>query len=444
MNTTINLSYEEQANPPTDNEVSTLSDDFMPLYSTDVIFRGGNEERCLTDDLDAMDDSISNLEENVANLENSKAFTNHTHTQYALTSHTHSNKADLVDGKVPASELPSYVDDVVDAYIVTGSTALSSGWLSTTSGGTALTPESGKVYIVLTDGSYQNKTYRWSGTVYVQIGSDLAIGETASTAFRGDHGKTAYEHTQDSGVHVTSDEKSTWNSKASSDHNHDTAYVKKALQFTNDIGGVEFSFGASSGKNLLTEMASWTQGVHTAYSASGITGNPNSTEAFRIMVHKTAATIGWVVAFGSSGSVFTNYQNTATTFRGWRRIYDVDPEPLWVGTSYMNGEQSITISKKLSECQNGWMLEWCDFDASTNTANNFNYVQTPVYKRNRLGDWVGQNMMFALPVYIANDGTGAVVTIKQLIISDDTITGHVANGVGANNQDVVLRAVYEF
>lgn len=444
MNTTINLSYEEQANPPTENEVSPLSDDFMPLYSTDVIFRGGNEEQCLTDDLDTMDQSIANLEENVANLENTKAFTNHTHTQYAPVSHTHSNKADLVNGTVPSSQLPSYVDDVIDAYIVEGSTALSSGWLSTTSGGTALTPESGKVYIVLTAGSYQNKTYRWSGTVYAPIGSDLAIGETASTAFRGDHGKVAYEHTQNSDTHVTSDEKTAWNGKAPSDHNHDTAYVKKALQFTNDIGGVKFSFNASSGKNLLTEIASWPQGVHTGYIAANMGGNPNSAEAFRVVVHKTAATIGWIVAFGSSGSIYTNYQNTTTTFRGWRRIYEVESEPLWVGTSYMNSGQSCSPTKKLSECQNGWMLEWCDFDASTNTANNFNYVQTPVYKRNRLGDWNGQNMMFALPIYIANDGTGAIVTVKQLLISDDKISGHVANGVGSNNQDVVLRAVYEF
>ena len=68
------------------------------------------------------------------------------------------------DGKVPTSQLPSYVDDVVDAYIVSGATALSSGWLSATSGGSALTPETGKIYVVLTTGEYLNKTYRWSGT----------------------------------------------------------------------------------------------------------------------------------------------------------------------------------------------------------------------------------------------------------------------------------------
>lgn len=73
------------------------------------------------------------------------------------------------DGKVPTSQLPSYVDDVVDTYIVSGATPLSAGWLSLTDGGSALTPETGKIYVVLTDGQYKNKTYRWSGSTYVEI-----------------------------------------------------------------------------------------------------------------------------------------------------------------------------------------------------------------------------------------------------------------------------------
>jgi len=84
------------------------------------------------------------------------------------------------DGKVPSSQLPAYVDDVIDAYIVSGATALSSGWLSATSGGSALTPETGKIYVVLSSGEYQNKTYRWSGTTYVEISSSPAQATESS------------------------------------------------------------------------------------------------------------------------------------------------------------------------------------------------------------------------------------------------------------------------
>ena len=85
------------------------------------------------------------------------------------------------DGKVPTSQLPSYVDDVLDTYIVSGATALSAGWLSLTDGGAALTPETGKIYVVLTDGQYKNKTYRWSGSTYVEI-SEAPGQATESTA----------------------------------------------------------------------------------------------------------------------------------------------------------------------------------------------------------------------------------------------------------------------
>lgn len=70
------------------------------------------------------------------------------------------------DGLVPSAQLPSYVDDVVEAYIV-GSTALQADWLSASQGGPALTPETGKIYVIMTSGQYQNKQYRWGGSVYV-------------------------------------------------------------------------------------------------------------------------------------------------------------------------------------------------------------------------------------------------------------------------------------
>lgn len=89
-------------------------------------------------------------------------------------------------GKVPAAQLPSFVDDVIDAKIAAD---LSS---ATTPEGVAITPESSKIYVDVDT----NKTYRWSGTTFVVISDSLALGETASTAFAGDKGKVAYEHSQ--------------------------------------------------------------------------------------------------------------------------------------------------------------------------------------------------------------------------------------------------------
>ena len=84
------------------------------------------------------------------------------------------------DGKVPSAQLPSYVDDVLEYDAKANFPA---------------TGETGKIYVDKTT----NKTWRWSGTAYVEISASLALGETSSTAFRGDHGKVAYDHAQAKG-----------------------------------------------------------------------------------------------------------------------------------------------------------------------------------------------------------------------------------------------------
>ena len=54
-----------------------------------------------------------------------------------------------------------------NAYIV-GSTPLASDWLSDTDGGTPITPEKSKLYVIKTSGSYENFVYTYDGTSYVQ------------------------------------------------------------------------------------------------------------------------------------------------------------------------------------------------------------------------------------------------------------------------------------
>lgn len=89
-------------------------------------------------------------------------------------------------GKVPSTQLPSYVDDVVEGYFY------NSKFYKEAAHTTEITAESGKIYVDLAT----NKTYRYSGTQYTVISETLALGETETTAYRGDRGKTAYDHSQ--------------------------------------------------------------------------------------------------------------------------------------------------------------------------------------------------------------------------------------------------------
>ena len=81
------------------------------------------------------------------------------------------------NGKVPSSQLPSYVDDVLEYNKLASFPS---------------TGETGKIYVAIDT----NKTYRWSGSTYTEISPSLALGETSSTAYRGDRGKIAYDHSQ--------------------------------------------------------------------------------------------------------------------------------------------------------------------------------------------------------------------------------------------------------
>lgn len=91
-------------------------------------------------------------------------------------------------GKVPASQLPGFVDDVLDTYVRSGATLYSAAWLSLEKNGAALTPEEGKLYIVK-EGEYANHQYRWTGSQYGEIASSLALGEVTGTAYDGGKGK---------------------------------------------------------------------------------------------------------------------------------------------------------------------------------------------------------------------------------------------------------------
>lgn len=129
------------------------------------------------------------------------------------------SKADLVDGVIPASQLPSYVDDVIEfektvdgkqwkenaLATAHGSIVFNNTTASNLEGGTTnkyyrvllqnvdgtednlkiIKPEDGKIYVVKTSGV----TFRWSGSNLVEISKSLALGETSSTAYAGNKGK---------------------------------------------------------------------------------------------------------------------------------------------------------------------------------------------------------------------------------------------------------------
>lgn len=97
------------------------------------------------------------------------------------------------NGKVPAGQLPSYVDDVIDVYAtydVSDTNEVTNIKLYTDENHTtAVVGEAGKSYNDITS-DHPGYQFRWSGTTWVQIVSGgLIIGEITGTAFDGAKGK---------------------------------------------------------------------------------------------------------------------------------------------------------------------------------------------------------------------------------------------------------------
>lgn len=106
------------------------------------------------------------------------------------------DKADLVSGKVPAAQLPSYVDDVIEGYYS------SSVFYSDQALTTAITGETGKIYVDLST----NYTYRYTGSIYVRI-DQVDVATTTSSGLLSAADKTKLDALDNANVvHLTGEE----------------------------------------------------------------------------------------------------------------------------------------------------------------------------------------------------------------------------------------------
>lgn len=141
-------------------------------------------------------------------------------------------------GKVPSSQLPSYVDDVLEY---------------TNKAGFPATGESGKIYVA----KDTNLTYRWSGTAYVEISPSLALGETSSTAYAGNKGKANADNIANiiSGTTKVGSASNADNAKNATNATNAQTAGRVANSFTmsgykNNVEGVQLTFNGSASKNI--------------------------------------------------------------------------------------------------------------------------------------------------------------------------------------------------
>ena len=227
-------------------------------------------------------------------------------------------------GKVPSTQLPAYVDDVLEfaniaAFPVTGT--------------------SGLVYV----DKNTNLTYRWSGSAYVAIGGGVALGENAATAYRGDRGKTAYDHSQ-----VTHDKVlvGLGNVNNTSDVNKP---VSTAQQIAIDALKVVSEDLADSNTVVFTKQVGWIT-TNANKSITSIAGIP-------------AGQVALLIVYGSGTLSFSGLANLleagALTKKGNFYIVKIfnasqTATPNYVVSDYMGGGNTLDTSGMLPDVLYGF------------------------------------------------------------------------------------------
>lgn len=167
-------------------------------------------------------------------------------------------------GRIPASQIPGGFDNIEEydnlaAFPTTG--------------------EEGKIYVA----KDTNLTYRWTGSQYVEISPSLALGETATTAYRGDRGKVAYDHSQVSGnstIHHTHANKELLDT-----YKQTEADLANAVAKVHEHGNKDVLDGITS-----SDVASWNSKQNSLTAGDNITIDGNTISSDQVFVAKYGIT----------------------------------------------------------------------------------------------------------------------------------------------------------
>jgi hypothetical protein len=205
------------------------------------------------------------------------------------------------DSKIPSSQLPSYVDDVLEYANLAGF---------------PVTGETGKIYVDLAT----NKTYRWSGTVYVYITSgavDSVAGKTGVvTLVKGDVGLGNVDNTSDASKPVSTATQTELNLKANLASPTFTGTVSGITKTMVGLGNVDNT--ADSSKNVFS-AATLTTARTLTIGATGKTFNGSANVSWTLAELGVPSTTGsgasgnWGINITGSSASCTGNAATATT-----------------------------------------------------------------------------------------------------------------------------------
>ena len=192
------------------------------------------------------------------------------------------------NGHIPSSQMPGSYDEV--QYYASTSAFPATG--------------TDEVIYVAKDTNLQ---YRWGGQSYVGIGSHLALGETAETAYRGDRGAAAYAHATETTAGVTTSGLYKISVTAGGHVATATAVTKEDITALGIPGSVP-TYTASDGIDLTGTNFTNT-GVRSI--TTGRSGDANGTIAVN-----TGGTVTAIAVKGLASAAYTEASAYATSTQG--------------------------------------------------------------------------------------------------------------------------------
>jgi hypothetical protein len=137
-------------------------------------------------------------------------------------------------------------------------------------------------------------------------------------------------------------------------------------------------------------------------------------------------------------SEWDNFRLTnGTGFLNGVEVFTSDNPVLWDGAYYMKGDQTVTPTKSISDCPNGWILAWGAYDSAQGGDLNHNLDFTHIPKW-RVSDIPGGGGIGI----VLRDGTTGFCT-KYFYVTNTDINGHDSNVTSPNDRRV-LTAVWSY
>lgn len=245
-------------------------------------------------------------------------------------------------GRIPASQIPGGFDNIEEydnlaAFPTTG--------------------EEGKIYVA----KDTNLTYRWTGSQYVEISPSLALGETATTAYRGDRGKVAYDHSQVSGnstIHHTHANKELLDTYTQTE-----ADLANAVSKVHEHGNKDVLDGITS-----SDVANWNSKQNSLTAGDNITIDGNTISSDQVFVAKYGTTkYAEIKAAYNAGKI-------CTVFKDNRYYYITLISPTFIIFSWTNGKdilQSLALGSGGTWTTNNGNLQLkLTFDQSPKAESN--------------------------------------------------------------------------